>query len=305
MMRFRCLLTAALLSCSVLPAFAEDGPPATSPGVPAGPPYSSLLIQPADRGFDLALEMCFVTMTGAPVTEANARRYVPAEYSLARDAGPQIVVDQPKADTASQGTTVAVWDFACDLAAVPGGAPGPARLSFVAVHIARPGRDLDANAGMPQNLGPHVWSHYVVWAQTDNPVIAGHLHEAGVPIELVDDFGFRSRPDRDDIAVASRITPYRVTNNAQVDDLVFGPHDHANEFWFGAGPHAAVLKVRIHDAHDLDCVLTVQPQCRGEIAAPAGGAVAELLGSPRVVTRWALRHHKVPVLNARIDHARE
>ena len=77
------------------------------------------------------------------------------------------------------------------------------------------------------------------------------------------------------------------------------------EFWFGAGPHAAVLRVRIHDAHDLDCVLTVQPGCRGEIAAPAGGVVAELLGSPRVVTRWALRHHKVPVVNARIESVRQ
>ena len=47
MMRVRCLLMAALLSWSVLPAHAEEGPPTTSPGVPAGPPYSSLLPQPA------------------------------------------------------------------------------------------------------------------------------------------------------------------------------------------------------------------------------------------------------------------
>ena len=91
MMPLRCLLMAALLSCSVLPALAEDGPPATSPGVPAGPPYSSLLIQPADRGFDVALEMCFVTMTGAPVTEASARRYVPRRARGGLGAGPRPV----------------------------------------------------------------------------------------------------------------------------------------------------------------------------------------------------------------------
>ena len=42
-MRTRCLLAAALLSWSVLPAHAEEGPPTTSPGVPAG---AAVLIQP-------------------------------------------------------------------------------------------------------------------------------------------------------------------------------------------------------------------------------------------------------------------
>ena len=236
---------------------------------------------------------------GAPVSEDRARRYVPAEYTLAHAIAPQVFVEDPSADT-SNNATVAVWNFACDWAAVPGSAPGPARLSFLAVHINRPGRDIDPYAGVPPNTTPNVWSHYVVWAHTDNPSIARRFQEAGAPIELIDDYGFQSRTERDDIAVDSKTSPYRVTNNAQVDDVAFGRHDHANEFWFGATPHAAVLKLRIHDANDLDCVFTVQPDCRGEIDAPAGGAVAELLGSPRVVTRWALRHHKVPIINARV-----
>ena len=301
LMRTRFLLAAALLSWSVLPAHAEEGPPTTSPGVPAGPPYSSsLFIQPPDQGFGIALRMCYVTMTGAPVTEDRARRYVPAEYTIAHAMAPQVFVEGPSADP-SNNATVAVWNFACDWAAVPGSAPAPARLSFLAIHINRPGQDIDPYAGTPPNATPNVWSHYVVWAHTDNPSIARRFQEAGAPIELVDDYGFQSRTERDDIAVDSKTSPYRVTNNAQVDDVAFGRHDHANEFWFGAAPHAAVLKLRIHDANDLDCVFTVQPDCRGEIDAPAGGAVAELLGSPRVVTRWALRHHKVPIINARVD----
>jgi len=301
-MRNRCLLAAALLSWSVLPAHAEEGPPTTSPGVPAGPPYSSsLLIQPPDEGFGIALRMCYVTLTGAPVSEDRARRYVPAEYTLTRDTGAQVFIDDPSAETVSNQATVAVWNLACDWAAVPGSTPGPARLSFLAVHIDRPGRDTDPYAGVPPNAMPNVWSHYVVWAHTDNPSLARHFQEAGAPIELVDDYGFRSRTERDDITVESKTSPYRVTNNAQVDDVAFGPHDHANEFWFGAAPHAAALKLRLHDANDLDCVFTVQPECRGEIDAPAGGAVAELLGSTKVVTRWALRHHKVPIMNGRVD----
>ena len=300
MMRLRCLLIAALLSWSVLPAHAEEGPPTTSPGVPAGPPYSSLLPQPADRGFDLAMEMCFVTVTVAPVTEANARRYVPAEYALARDAGPQILVGGANAGAVSQEGTAAVWDLACDLATVPGGAPGPARLSFVAVHIARPASADVYDSGIPPNVVPNTWSHHVVWAHTDNPAIARYLHEAGMPIELVDSFEFRSHAEGDDIAVASRVSPYRMTNNATVDDLVFGPHDHANEFWFNAGSHAAVLRLRLHYARDLDCVFTVQVDCRGEIHSPDGSPVADLLGSTKVVTRYALRHHKVPIVNGSI-----
>jgi hypothetical protein len=298
MMRFRCLLAAALVSWSVLPAHAEDGPPSTSPGVPAGPPYSSLLPQPTDRGFDLAMEMCYVTMTAVPVTEANARRYAPAEYSLARDAGPQILVDGSSAGAVSQEGTAAVWDLACDLATVPGGVPGSARLSFVAIHISRPASTDVYDTGIPPNVLPNTWSHHVVWAHTDNPAIARHFQEAGMPIELVDSFEFRSHADRDDIAVASRVTPYRVTNNATVDDVVFGPHDHANEFWFNGGSHAVVLRVRIHYARDLDCAFTVQLDCRGEIHSPVGSPMAGLLGSPKVVTRYALRHHKVPVVNA-------
>jgi hypothetical protein len=119
-----------------------------------------------------------------------------------------------------------------------------------------------------------------------------------MPIELVDAFDFRSDADGDDIAVASRASPYRLTNNANVDDVTFGPHDHANEFWFGTAPQPAVLRVRVHYARDLDCVLTIQVGCRGEIDSPAGSAVAELLGSTKVATRYALRHHKVPVVSA-------
>jgi hypothetical protein len=270
--------------------------------VPAGPPYSSsLFIQPDDPGFGLALRMCYVTLTGVPVSEARARRFVPAEYTFAHAVAPQVFVEDPGAD-ASRNATVAVWNLACDWAAVPGSAPAPVRLSFIAVHIDRPGKDTDPYAtGVPPNTTPNVWSHYVVWAHTDNPVIARRFQEAGAPIELVDDYGFQSRTERDDIAVDSPTSPYRVTNNAQVDDVAFGRHDHANEFWFGAAPHASAFKLRIHDANDLDCVFTVQADGRGEIDAPAGGPVAELLGSTRVVTRWALRHHKVPIINARLD----
>ena len=70
------------------------------------------------------------------------------------------------------------------------------------------------------------------------------------------------------------------------------------KFWFNAGSHAAVLRLRIHYARDLDCGFTVRVDCRGEIHSPAGSPMAGLLGSPKIVTRYALRHHKVPVVNA-------
>jgi hypothetical protein len=288
----------ALVGWSVLPAHAEEGPPSTSPGVPAGPPYSSLLPQPRDRGFEVAMQMCFVTLTVVPVTEANARRYVPAEYGLARDVGPQLAVYGASTATASHEATAIAWDFACDRTIVPGGPPGPARLSLVAVHISRaPSADLHAT-GIPPNVFANTWNHYLVWAHTDNPALAGHLHKAGIPIEVVDTFRFHSNAVGDDITVTSRLSPYRVTNNANVDDVVFGPHDHTNEFWFGAAPHATVLRLRVHYARDLECILTVQVDCRGEIEAPAGSAVADLLGSTKVATRYAARHHKIPVVNA-------
>ncbi len=297
--RFCCLLmAAALVGWSVLPAYAEEGPPSTSPGVPAGPPYSSLLPQPADRGFEVALGMCFITLTAVPVTEATARRYVPAEYALAHNVGPQLAVDGPNAATAPQDATAIVWDFACDLATVRGAAAGPARLSFVAVHITRAASADVYGTGIPPNVFPNTWPHYVVWAHTDNPAIARHLHEARMPIELVEAFGFRSNAERDDIAVESRVSSYRVTNNANVNDLFFGPHDHTNEFWFGAGPNAVALRIRVHYARDLDCAFTVQVGCRGAIEAPAGSPVADLIGRPKVSTRYAARHHKVPFVNA-------
>ena len=242
-MRTRCLLAAALLSWSVLPAHAEEGPPTTSPGVPAG---AAVLIQPVssqppDQGFGIAVADVLRDDDGGagerrprPPVRPGRIHPGPRRRSTGLRRGPERRHLQQR-DRGRLELRLRLGGRPRQRSRLP-----PGSVFSPSTSIDRAGTSIPT-PGCLRTRRPNVWSHYVVWAHTDNPSIARRFQEAGAPIELIDDYGFRSRTERDDIAVDSKTSPYRVTNNAQVDDVAFGRHDHANEFWFGAAPDAAVL----------------------------------------------------------------
>jgi hypothetical protein len=276
---------------------------AALPDLPIGIPYGALFSAPLDtRGAAVKLAGCYVTFLGIPTTEAHARRYVPRGYELAGlgsatggvAARLEALVDGDP-DALGEGALLGVWNLACDRTAVGRARPTPARLSLAGVSIAPRPADVVADP-FKQTGAANVASFYLFKVQTSSRRLASALARRGLPAKRVRRFAYRSTAAHDTATVTSRSTGYKLTVNAQFDDVVFGPHDHDNQFWYRTGRSAVDLRLRLHDARDSDCVFRgADLGCQGTIKTRSQNRMAAFLGTTHHVSLGvALRHHKVP-----------
>lgn len=176
---------------------------------------------------------------------------------------------------------IAVWSARCERMAVGGGAAAPGHLTIAAVALRHPDGAAVQN---PVEL-PNTWAHYVHAVMTDRPELARALSHAGFPAKHVPAMGMTRRV----VAGAGLPAPlrplaeHRAFAAGELASWTRPPvqhepaHAHRNTFIRDAGETTNVLELRIPTAVDHFCELSVASLC-GEVSAPAGSAVAALLG---------------------------
>jgi len=288
--------SALALGLGTVPSASGEGQPTTLPPLLPGPPYTSLLAQPEPAG-NVKLDGCFVSLITVPTTSAHARRYVPSRYQFSGAPGTELDgLADGNPTWKDDNTQLEIWDLACDYARVGKQDPAPMKLSVAGVLIAPSASAATANPFKETGAFPNIDTDYLFRAATDNKQVYDLLQRVGFPVELTPSFGYLSTAARTVATVNSPSNGYSFSVNAKFEDVVFGPHDHDNNFIFDRGGSGIDLSLKLTDARDEDCVFRgTDLECTGMISAPRSSSMYDFIGTGSYRSRsLVLRHHKVP-----------
>jgi hypothetical protein len=165
--------------------------------------------------------------------------------------------------------SLTIWVFDCAGTAVDGRPAGAAMLSLTGIQI----------EDRVYAVAPTHWDNYMVWAQTNNAVLARTLRAVGLPVVTVRRMRFiwRAGGNLTTVEVPWSASPYGLSIRGLIDDI---PHAHDNTFQHGATAGAGPRLELVVDPlvpRDKFCVPAIQSDCMRITTAP-GSAMARFLG---------------------------
>ena len=185
---------------------------------------------------------------------------------------------------------VAIWTLACDRARVGHRRAGRTIVSLVGVPVEQPGGE--------ERLLANDFSHAVVRADTQQPIVAAAMRSAGIRVGLSRGMRYRHSRPGSVPSTAAVIVPgqYRLDVSARSLDQ---PHDHLNRFR-GAG--GRTIRLTTTGANDRFCVAAAG-DCAAQLAVPSRSALARVLGRPAAQPVIGFDHLRLRRVNLGLERS--